>query len=316
VHKESATADKTAWLYSALVGNLSHHFTKEDVQSFVKKISSAGAMTALGRLEAITNLLKSTEFRQTVWGLPDARRAVEIMDAKSKPNEQYKCVFAIWMLSFEVEIAPQFDQQLKEFKAVDRIKNFLTADTKVEKVVRLSLVVLENFLTSKALQEDIATTGVLQAVQALEYEKWRDAELYGQIVDVSRAISSAVSEVSKFDRYLKELQSEKLRWGYLHTTKFWAENYTNPDLNEDVVDALKKIIQEKSSYDPESAAVACNDIGEIAVFHDRGKKWIESKRAKESVMQQMDNRDRMVRREALLCCQKIMLNNWQGIPQK
>ena len=83
---------------------------------------------------------------------------------------------------------------------------------------------LKNFLLSKALSEDIAELGVLEVVTQLEYEKWRDAELYEDIQGVVHLIASEVKELSNFERYQKELESGKLSWGFIHSTKFWAEN--------------------------------------------------------------------------------------------
>jgi len=198
-------------------------------------------------------------------------------------------------------------------KAVQQMKTFLTAEVKAEKVVRMSLVVLENFLNCKALSEDIAHSQIFDAVSALEYEKWRDAELYDTIKKVKQAIDITVKEVSNFDRYLQELDTGTLSWGALHTSKFWAENCSS--LNKSVVEKLKKVLD--NARDKQSMAVACNDLGEIAVFHKEGKSWIQETGAKSDVMKRMENEDdKILRREALLCCQKIMLNKWQDIPQK
>jgi len=46
-------------------------------------------------------------------------------------------------------------------------------------------------------------------------------------------------------------------------------------------------------------------------LHPLGKKKVEQFGVKAKVMKLMESEDREVRREALLCCQKIMLNKWQ-----
>lgn len=51
-------------------------------------------------------------------------------------------------------------------------------------------------------------------------------------------------------------------------------------------------------------------------MHPLGKKQISGLQVKERVMELMGSQDpahRDVRREALLCCQKIMLNKWQDM---
>merc|ERR1712046_351614 len=111
---------------------------------------------------------------------------------------------------------------------------------KAEKVVRMSLVVLENFLKCKALSEDIASSLIVDAISALEYEKWRDTELYDTIKRVKQAIDSTVKEVSNFDRDVQELDSKMLVDGPLHTSKFWLENYSN--LEKSHIVKLKNIL--------------------------------------------------------------------------
>merc|ERR1711937_109518 len=103
-----------------------------------------------------------------------------------------------------------------------------------------------------------------EVIQGLEYEKWRDQDLYTRISEICKAVQSKVSEVSNFDKYLAELDKNQLTWGYLHTPKFWAENYTNDKLDKSVVEKLRNLVQKSA---PETQAVACNDLGEIAVLH-------------------------------------------------
>lgn len=325
--QDGLIADKVAWLYSSLIGHLSHHFQANHVNAFIDELDSSTNMSDLGKLEAVTNLLKSTTFRAHVWSKVAARNVVEKVTAKPEdPKLLYKCVFAYWMLSFDDATMAELSQSKAKGTdgAVAKIKDFLSAESKAEKVVRLSLEVLQNFLKCPALAEDIATSQVLPAVKALEYEKWRDGELYDKIRQISQAIDLTVSQVSNFDRYKKELEgavkgledeSGKLVWSPLHSSAFWAENHTQKDLTQDIVKDLTKLVQK--SKDAKTVAVACNDIGEIAVLHKDGKAWVREAKAKDAVMEKMsEENDKEVRREALLCCQKIMLNKWQEIPQK
>merc|ERR1712233_233798 len=99
-------------------------------------------------------------------------------------------------------------KKLAGAKAVERIRDCLSAESKAEKVVRLSLEVLRNFLKCKDLEEDLVTSEVLPAVKALEYEKWREPELYDRIRELTQAIDGTVSKVSNFGRYKKELDSK------------------------------------------------------------------------------------------------------------
>jgi V-type H+-transporting ATPase subunit H len=243
-----------------------------------------------------------------VWKNPKVQQIIYEEVEKRDPdpaNRMYKVMFAFWMLTYDAEC-----MQTLKTKAVPVIKKFLTSETKVEKVVRLSLVVLQAFLKSKPLIDDLASNGLLDVVQSLGYEKWRDNDLYEQIRALGQSIQSAVSEVSNYERYIKELKGGSFTRGYLHSSKFWAENFSK-FTDKDVTDlsALLKIGSD------ETKAIACFDLGELAVLHRDGKKWIAASKAKDEVMKLMTGSNREIRREALLCCQKIMLK-WQEVPLK
>merc|ERR1712194_989059 len=235
--------------------------------------------------EALVNLLKADAFRKMVWGTPGMGDRIMNVPAKTAaPSVLYKCIFALWMLSFEPAGSIVFDEQA----LIQKLREVLTY-SRVEKVV-------------------------LESVQALEYEKWRDAELYDDIRDMSTQIGTKVQEMSSFDRYERELKEGKLKWGFIHSSKFWAENVLKFEQND--FRALKMLAAMLESSDATTLAVACHDLGDFVTMHPLGKKQISKLGVKEKVMSLMSSNSsehREVRREALLCCQKIMLNKWQDV---
>jgi len=223
----------------------------------------------------------------------------------------YKCVFAIWTLSFDADIM----KALKQQQVIKKIRDILTY-SRVEKVIRLCLTVLKNFLSSKDLCEDIVEEGILEVVQQLEFEKWRDPELYDDIKDMAAQISSEVNEMSNFERYERELQTGSLSWGFIHSSKFWSENVMKFESNDFRALKLLASLLQSPNTNTTTLAVACHDLGEFVTLHPLGKKKVAQLQVKEKVMQLMSSNDpafREVRREALLCCQKIMLNKWQDM---
>merc|ERR1719230_749316 len=146
--------------------------------------------------------------------------------------------------------------ELRVIHVVDLLRAVLIA-SRVEKVVRVALGALRNLLKYKMLCEDIAEKGTLEVVQQPEFEKWRDAELYEEIKDLSVAISTEISKLSSFDRYERELATKKLRWGFIHSDKFWQENVLK--FEKDGFTAIKDLrdilLYEK---DVNTLAVACH----------------------------------------------------------
>eukprot|EP00930_Biecheleria_cincta_P022675 TRINITY_DN1652_c0_g1_i3.p1 TRINITY_DN1652_c0_g1~~TRINITY_DN1652_c0_g1_i3.p1 ORF type:complete len:444 (+),score=98.63 TRINITY_DN1652_c0_g1_i3:58-1389(+) len=311
---DTYSADKAAWLLSAIISHVPLAFSDAEVKNFVSMLLGANSNSDLGVLEAITNLLKSGSFRGLVWSQPGVGERIFRISKNSPSPYLYKCVFAIWTLSFDPEIT-QALKESKEYQVVQKIREILTY-CRVEKVIRLCLTVLTNFLGVKSLCEDIVEAGILEAVQSLEYEKWRDAELYDDIKNMATQISSEVNEMSNFERYERELQSSKLQWGFIHSSKFWAENVMKFESNDfRALKTLALLLNDPKS-DTTTLAVACHDIGEFVALHPLGKQKVAKLQVKEKVMELMGSTDpdfRDVRREALLCCQKIMLNKWQEI---
>jgi len=309
---DNYVADKAAWILSSIMTNASYHYTPALAKQLLDKIfAKESRCSSQGKLEATVNLLKS-DFRKTAWSNPDAQACVLAVKSTDSPQMLYKYMFALWMLSFDAEIAPS----LQERDVVPNIRAML-ATCRVEKVIRLGLVVIRNFLPvksnaqfPKALAEDIVETSTLDVLNQLEIEKWRDQELYEEIREVSQMVAVQVSALSSFEKYEKEVDSGFLVWGHLHSNKFWGENVSKFDQNQFGV--VKKLCALLTRVDDEvTHAVACHDIGEFSVLHPLGKKKIAEFGVKDRVMELMASTDRDVRREALLCCQKIMLNKWQ-----
>lgn len=306
--------NQAAWIYSAMVGNLPTYFKEQHVTDLVAALDDN--MSDLGKLEALVNLLKSSHFRGLVWRQPGVRQFILHNATSTSTQELYKSVFAIWMLSCDAELVQEL-KDLKGTKIVKLIKDILI-NSRVEKVARICLTLLRNFLADKGLCEEIVEVGLLEVVQNLEFEKWRDSELYDEIREVSSAISTEMHEHSNFDRYMRELESGQLAWGFIHSSKFFGENVMKFGAGD--FSAVKKLEVLLGSADETTQAIACHDIGEFVALHPEGKRQVAKYAIKDKVMALMGESDkaenREMRREALLCCQKIMLNKWQDIDGK
>jgi V-type H+-transporting ATPase subunit H len=308
--------DRVAWLLGAIIAHMPRFFSEDQIKNFLVLLLTVKGTSCseLGILDAITNLVKCESHRALVWSQPGVSNIVFKVDPKCTPGPiLYKSVFAIWMVSFDASLT----QSLKDNDVIQKVKIILV-HSRTEKVIRLTLTLLKNFLTQKstcpAICEDIVEENILEAVKQLEYEKWRDTELYDDIRELANLISNEVNELSNFDRYMKELESGKLTWGFIHSSKFFGENVMKFETGE--FKALKLLASLLSSSDPTTLAVACHDIGEFVSLHPLGKKQAGRLGVKERVMELMASPDqdkRDVRREALLCCQKIMLNKWQDV---
>jgi len=266
----SYVADKAAWLLSAIISHSPRYFSEDDVKGFLSALLTGSSCSELAVLEAVTNLLKAEGFRALVWSQQAVPSIVFKVEPKTTPAPiMYKSVFAIWMVSFD----PTLMKSLQSNKVIQKIKAILV-HSRTEKVVRLCLTVLKNFLAQKAacqaICEDIVEEGLLDAVQQLEYEKWRDTELYDDIRELVQLISNEVKELSNFDRYMNELESGVLTWGFIHSSKFFGENVMKFETGE--FKAVKLLAKLLASDNTTTLSVACHDIGEFVSLHPSGKK--------------------------------------------
>jgi len=293
--------DKCAYLLTGLMISDSSKNLHRHLQQTLQGICEQWPLSDSGRVDALANLLKLEDFRETVWGYNRVQDIILSPTPSSAPPLLYKCAFSVWLISFQQKFtiaAP----------TMSRVTDFLKAivmSCRVEKIIRVSLEAIRNFLKNKTMASSIVEGDAYNAVSSLEYEKWRDQQMYEDIREVSALLEKAQAQHTVFERYEAELHTGKLKRSFIHSEKFWLENVLKFD--KDDFAAIKSVIKMLSSDDPETLAVACFDIGEFARLHPTGKMVLSRFNAKQPVMLLMTHTQRDVAREALLCVQKLML---------
>lgn len=116
---------------------------------------------------------------------------------------------------------------------------------------------------------------------------------------------------STYDKFLKELTTEKLTFGPVHTAKFWKEHIKKTETDDFSV--VKDLIKLLDSPDEMTQAVACFDLGEFSRLHPFSKMVLEKLDGKTKLMHMIEKESPMVREHALVAIQKLMINNWQII---
>ena len=116
---------------------------------------------------------------------------------------------------------------------------------------------------------------------------------------------------SSYEKFVKELETEKLRFGPCHTAKFWKEHIKSTE--KDQFSVIQKLIKLLDSDDDVTQAVACFDLGEFSRLHPFSKQILEDFNGKTKLMKMIENESPQVRENALVAIQKLMINNWQII---
>ena len=234
---------------------------------------------------------------------------------------QYRTVFALWLLSYDAAHSQTFGGKGDGVPACcingDAIKRLIQVlrHSKKTRVVRVALMCLRN-MTNKGFNADIVDFGAVEVLNTLGAKKWPDEEIPEDIEATLEVLKKDVKDLSTWAQYRQEVISGELSFkNPAHNDEtFWRQNVMKFEEKDfEVMKQLTQILKENSldtnAQDRETKiAVACHDLGELARIHPRGGKILGlAPEAKTFVFQQMESTDQEVKREALLCVQKMMV---------
>ena len=302
-------ADRVAFLMTAILCHQSRMAT-DDITGLAQVLVDRGYnLSNVGALASLCNLLKIAKHRVPIWNIQSTYKFLgSNLKETASTEEIYHALFAVWLFTFSPKFIIHVCESGLLFSAIKALST-----TKKEKLVRLGLNIIVNCLPQDAAVEIMLELDIVHAVTLLEYENWRDEDLYADIRDCLSRLNHRVNAFTNFDRYVRELETGTVKWNLLHTDKFWQENYMQFEVDEFAY--VKKLVQALRQRNSTTLAVVCHDLGEFARLHPTGKLVLNKLRAKEMVMALMSHKEREVSREALLCMQKMMLNRWQDLNQ-
>uniref|UniRef100_A0A673K438 V-type proton ATPase subunit H n=1 Tax=Sinocyclocheilus rhinocerous TaxID=307959 RepID=A0A673K438_9TELE len=257
-------------------------------------------------------MLRVNEYR-FAWVEADGVNCITaVLSNKCGFQLQYQMIFCVWLLAF----SPQLCEQLRRYNVVPALSDILQESVK-EKVTRIILAAFRNLLEKSAERETrqeyalaMIQCKVLKQLENLDQQKYDDEDITDDIKFLLERLGESVQDLSSFDEYSSELKSGRLEWSPVHKSeKFWRENAVR--LNEKNYELLKILTRLlEVSDDPQVIAVAAHDVGEYVRHYPRGKRVIEQLGGKQLVMNHMHHEDQLVRYNALLAVQKLMVHNW------
>lgn len=183
--------------------------------------------------------------------------------------------------------------------------------------------VLQMVLADDELRHQVVrivnSTKLLPNLQQLEEErKIKDEELVTDASFVKQSVEEGGEgddeDASGIDEYTRELDGGLLEWGPCHTTMFWKEHVRAMEAR-DFAPLRQLLALLSSSDDTTTLAVACFDIGEFARHHSHGRTVLARLGLKDRVMELIASDNLEVRKQALLCCSKLMVSHWQFVKQ-
>uniref|UniRef100_A0A8C8M551 V-type proton ATPase subunit H n=1 Tax=Oncorhynchus tshawytscha TaxID=74940 RepID=A0A8C8M551_ONCTS len=257
-------------------------------------------------------MLRVNEYR-FAWVEADGVNCITaVLSNKCGFQLQYQMGFCVWLLAFNSQLC----EQLRRYNVVPALSDILQESVK-EKVTRIILAAFRNLLEKSADRETrqeyalaMIQCKVLKQLENLDQQKYDDEDITEDIKFLLESLGESVQDLSSFDEYSSELKSGRLEWSPVHKSeKFWRENAVR--LNEKNYELLKILTRLlEVSDDPQVIAVAAHDVGEYVRHYPRGKRVIEQLGGKQLVMNHMHHDDQLVRYNALLAVQKLMVHNW------
>ncbi|XP_051944138.1 V-type proton ATPase subunit H isoform X2 [Hippocampus zosterae] len=302
-------AKLAAWGRDLMEGSdLNYYFNW--IKSQLSSQSSQYVQCVAGCLQL---MLRVNEYR-FAWVEADGVNCITaVLSNKCGFQLQYQMIFCVWLLAF----SPQLCEQLRRYNVVPALSDILQESVK-EKVTRIILAAFRNLLEKSSERETrqeyalaMIQCKVLKQLENLEQQKYDDEDITEDIKFLLERLGESVQDLSSFDEYSSELKSGRLEWSPVHKSeKFWRENAVR--LNEKNYELLKILTRLlEVSDDPQVIAVAAHDVGEYVRHYPRGKRVIEQLGGKQLVMNHMHHEDQLVRYNALLAVQKLMVHNWE-----
>jgi len=247
----------------------------------------------------------------------------------------YLLGFCVWLLTFNKECV----KYLHDSHIVSTLTKILRISVR-EKVIRISFASLKNLLNygkDHGFEEEMIGLDVPKLAQTCLARNFKDKDIEEDIKIIEKRLDRAVEELSSWELYVAEVRGGILRKGAVHTETFFKEN--NMKFEQNGFETVKRLIEllpttledteekeekynsvnyetkgseeELAKLRDESLEMCLFDLGEFARVYPRGKSLIEDFKGKTRIMFAMGHPNPRVKKAALLCVQKMMVQNWE-----
>ncbi len=278
----------------------------------VNETRAKGNPKLLAVLSALMTILSNKKLRPVIVKGEGLQALALLLKNPLKPQVAYQVLFCLWCLSYLPETANDFTRGGTD--AIAGIVKVLN-DASKEKIIRVGINTLKNLIGKAECNQDMIENKMMKFLTTLAARTFTDPEIKEDIDALMEGLKKDYSVLSSFDKYAKEITSGKLEWGPVHTDEFWKDNVTKMEKDDfKLIRCLVSLLDQKNTS--QQIAIACFDIGEFIRFYPNGKKIVQSFGAKSLIMAHLDSKDKEIKNQALLCCSKMMVSNWEFIDAK
>lgn len=284
-------------------------------------------------IQILSELLSIKDYRAVFW-LKNNKFIPPLINLlknkKSSLQVQYLTLLSLWLLSFNERIS--FELPIN-YNSLIKILINISKDSIKEKIVRLAVAILLNFINGNNYQNErvkiikiLLLNDSLPIIKNLNDRKWADEELIEDLGNILEILNENFEKLTSFDEYLIELDSGSLSWSPPHRSKEFWTNYAykfkekNYKLFKQLISLLNKIITENSNNknltdDQEKnlnkvLSVICNDICQIITYVPEALPILSKlDNTKAKIMGLMTSKDVNLRYEALKTTQALVAHS-------
>lgn len=226
-------------------------------------------------------------------------------------QQLYELTFCLWTLSLGESA------DVNAFLHCGSVSTLteLVAAAPSRKVVRMALSALLNLTigSNEGVLTEMLTGGLTKMLENMihsnAHKQAGDPEVESDVRNLFEILMKNYRDFSTYDRWVSEVKTGNLRWGIVHTEKFWRENAKLVEHND--FELLKDLIRLLSSDSPVHIAVALYDLGEWTRFYPNGRGVVKSLGGKDQAMELIGHHDPTIQMYALQCISKVMVTNWE-----
>jgi V-type H+-transporting ATPase subunit H len=310
IYLQKSASLALACLYTRCEGN---------VESLVQWINSKFSSPAGGTWEiaapALSMVARKDAARKLILSAGCVGNVVSVLTrlgVNGNAQHVYELCFILWTMSLGCESA-----DLPSFLSAGTIRVLydLCSSAPSRKVVRMAMATLANLARTENpdVLTEMLTAGLDRQletmIQSNAHKQANDPEFEVDVKFLHDVLARNYRDLSTFDRWASEVQTGALRWGIVHTDKFWRENAKMVEADE--FKLLKQLISLLQSSDPTIVSIALYDLGEFTRYYPNGRVIASRLKGKDIALQMIGHPDPNIQTQALQCISKIMVTNWE-----
>ena len=176
-----------------------------------------------------------------------------------------------------------------------------------EKLTRIGLKVFRNLCRYDECVSLMIDSNIIGFLHSEQKKPINDEKVKENITFLLDVMERNYKIFSSYEKFIRELETERLAFGPCHTEKFWKEHFKKTESDDFRV--IKALVRLLDSPDEITKTVACFDIGEFSRLYPFSKLVLEKIEGKTKLMKMVERESDTVREQALVALQKLMINN-------